>query len=164
MLRLVDRLRIWSRFGLVRDLSEFALRVLYLEVIANSPTARNLKFYPLSLYLAIIEGDLHFVADTFEVETCSGTKKQFTKLSTWELLNLKPDTVLDIPQMLNDKWGISPGFIEKALDRFNIQTIGKGALEERFNIKNPSRYMLSTTRHYSWPKGAGRLYFLCLIG
>ncbi|KAH8435161.1 uncharacterized protein LDX57_012790 [Aspergillus melleus] len=123
------------------------------EILVGEQLSRNLKFYPLSLSLAIQEGDLHFVAESFEIETCSGTMKQFTKLSTWELLNLKPDTILDIPQMLNDKWGISPTFIEDAMKKYNVQSIGKALLEQRFHIQKPIRYMLSTTRHYSWPKG-----------
>ncbi|KAI9373196.1 pyridoxal-dependent decarboxylase conserved domain protein [Aspergillus egyptiacus] len=115
--------------------------------------ARNLKFYPLSLRQAIKQGRLWFAAKDFYVRTCSGADKNFTDLSTWELLNLRPETVLDLPKMLNDKYGVSPTFVEEALDKYNIQSIGKDKLELAFQIEKPIRYFLTSTRHYSWPKG-----------
>ncbi|KAL4924073.1 uncharacterized protein BDV17DRAFT_295795 [Aspergillus undulatus] len=115
--------------------------------------ARNLMFYPLSLLLAIKEGQLQFAREDFPVKTCAGIEKNFADLSTWELLNLKAETVLDLPKMLYDRYGVSPTFIEQALDKYNIQTTSKGKLEEAFGIKKPCRYLLTNTRHYSWPKG-----------
>ncbi|KAL4967037.1 pyridoxal phosphate-dependent decarboxylase family protein [Aspergillus stella-maris] len=115
--------------------------------------ARNLKFYPLSLVLAIKEGQLQFARNDFVVKTCAGVEKNFADLSTWELLNLKPDTVLNLPKMLYDRFGVSPTFIEKALTPYNIQTTGKDYLEQAFQVKKPCRYLLTNTRHYSWPKG-----------
>ncbi|KAL5000011.1 pyridoxal-dependent decarboxylase conserved domain protein [Aspergillus recurvatus] len=115
--------------------------------------ARNLKFYPLSLFQAINEGELQFARDDFIVKTCVGAERNFAGLSTWELLNLKPETVLDLPKMLHDQYGVSPTFIEQALDKYNIQTTSKEKLEDAFQIKKPSRYLLTNTRHYSWPKG-----------
>lgn len=76
------------------------------------------------------------------------------QLSTWELLNLKPKDVLDIPDRLAQEHRISPKFMEKVLLEYSIQQIGKDVLEREFDIKSP-QYFLSTTRHYSWPKGAG---------
>jgi hypothetical protein len=89
------------------------------------------------------------------VETCKGEKKLFMKLDNWELLNLKPTDVLDIPQRLTREYGISPTFMEKVLAEYSIQETGKDVLEREFEMK-PAQYMLSTTRHYSWPKGAGK--------
>ncbi|THC87545.1 hypothetical protein EYZ11_013009 [Aspergillus tanneri] len=42
--------------------------------------ARNLKFYPLTLYLAMKEGPLTFIAEKFMVTTCRGEKKLFRDL------------------------------------------------------------------------------------
>ncbi|KAJ8112448.1 hypothetical protein ONZ43_g5395 [Nemania bipapillata] len=39
------------------------------------------------------------------------------------------------------------------MNKFTIQSTGKDVLEREFNVK-PCQYMLATTRHYSWPKGA----------
>ncbi|KAE8147892.1 pyridoxal-dependent decarboxylase conserved domain protein [Aspergillus avenaceus] len=115
--------------------------------------ARNLKFYPLSLYLAIKKGNLAFAAADFTVQACTGVTKRYMDLSTWELLNLKPGTVLDLAKQLSDQYDVSPTFIEDTMAEFNIQTLGKDVLEKEFGIDHPVRYLLSNTRHYSWPKG-----------
>ncbi|KAL4904298.1 hypothetical protein BDW74DRAFT_185623 [Aspergillus multicolor] len=115
--------------------------------------ARNLKFYPLSLHQAIKRGQLQFARKDFVVKTCTGTEKNFADLTTWELLNLRPETVLDLPKLLHDQYGVSPTYIEEAIDKYNIQTAGKAKLEEAYGIRKPARYLLTNTRHYSWPKG-----------
>lgn len=118
--------------------------------------ARNLKFYPLTLRRAIDEGKLHFVANDFKIHTCTGEEKLFKDLTTWELLNLRPSIVLDLPQLLNDNFGISPKFIEECLTPYSIQTTGKDVLERHFGIDKPIRYMIGKARHYSWPKAGGK--------
>ena len=98
----------------------------------------------------------------FVVENCKGDQKLFTNLSTWELLNLKPSTVLNIPTQLLDQYGISAVFLAEALKPHLIQTKGKDALEKQFftNI-NPGRHYITTTKHYSWPKGGGKTPTKC---
>lgn len=120
--------------------------------------ARNFKFYPLSLRMAMDKGELGFVADKFDVQTCQGDRKLLKDLSAWELLNLRPKTILDIPQYLNEQFGISPKYLEGVLDGYNIQTAGKDVLERHFGItpEKPIVYMLGKSRHYSWPKGGGK--------
>lgn len=116
---------------------------------------RNLKFYPFSLKRAIEKGQLGFLADVqppFTVETCKGEIKEFMKLTKHELQNLKPDTVLGLPTDLAKKYSISAAFLQDALKPYLIQTTGKGKLEELYGIK-PGRFMVSATKHYSWPKG-----------
>ena len=101
---------------------------------------------------------LAFVPKNFTVRTCQNELKEFRELSLWELLNLKPKTILDIPEQLHVKHQITPSFLQGALNDFNIQTRGKDALEQHFGIDSescaPTR-MVSSTRHYSWPKGGG---------
>lgn len=125
--------------------------------------ARNLKYYPLSLYLAIKKGKLQFLTGKFEIENCQGETKIFDEMTAWEPLNLRPDTVLSIPQHLYDHHNISNDFLDKVMVDYNIQNISKSQLEEDFletdvtnDVKFPFRYMVGKTRHYSWPKGAGK--------
>ncbi|KAI0466317.1 pyridoxal-dependent decarboxylase domain-containing protein [Xylaria cf. heliscus] len=116
--------------------------------------ARNLKFYPLSLRRAFDKGEaLEFLSDSFYAENCQGTRKLFSKLSTWELLNLRPSVILDLPDRLYQEHGISNKFLSDVMTKFTIQSTGKDVLEREFDVK-PCQYMLATTRHYSWPKGA----------
>ncbi|KAI0012591.1 pyridoxal-dependent decarboxylase domain-containing protein [Xylariaceae sp. FL0662B] len=123
--------------------------------------ARNLKFYPLSLWKAFKpREDLHFLSSSFHVETCQGEYKLFTNLSTRELLNMKPTDILDLPDRLYQEHGISNDFLSKVMHKFTIQSSGKDVLESEFRIAKPCQYMLANTRHYSWPKGAA----ICGVG
>ncbi|KAK4868382.1 hypothetical protein LT330_007104 [Penicillium expansum] len=115
--------------------------------------ARNLKFYPLTLYQAMKEGSLGFIADSFYVTTCVGEEKLFKNLGNWELLNLRPDVILGMGDALYEQYGITSKFLESALTPFSIQTTGKDVLEREFNLTKPTKYFLAQTRHYSWPKG-----------
>ncbi|KAJ2990730.1 hypothetical protein NUW58_g2807 [Xylaria curta] len=116
--------------------------------------ARNLKFYPLSLRQAFQKGQaLEFLSDSFYVENCQGVQKLFSELSTWELLNLRPSDILDLPDRLYQEHGISNDYLSGVMNKFTIQSTGKDMLERAFDVK-PCQYMLATTRHYSWPKGA----------
>ncbi|KAM7198694.1 Pyridoxal phosphate-dependent transferase [Naviculisporaceae sp. PSN 640] len=117
--------------------------------------ARNLKFYPLSVRKAMgdPDGPLRFVPDSFSVRTCQGRLKPFRELTTWELLNLKSKTILDIPEQLHEQFGITPTWLQEALDPYNIQTCGKDVLERHFKLEKPAVYFAPSTAHYSWPKG-----------
>ncbi|KAE8153195.1 PLP-dependent transferase [Aspergillus avenaceus] len=132
--------------------------------------ARNLKFYPLVLHKAIVGsadrdqaienqhengGPLYFIGDRFTVKV-DGHEKLYRELTNWELLNLPSDLILNIPQQLYDRFGISGKFLETVIDNYNVQTAGRRALEEQYGItqENSIQYFISKTRHYSWPKGA----------
>ncbi|RAK80268.1 pyridoxal phosphate-dependent decarboxylase family protein [Aspergillus fijiensis CBS 313.89] len=120
--------------------------------------ARNLKFYPLALHQAIVNGNLNFIADRFEVETCRGGAEKFARLATWDLLNLKPKTVLDLPDRLYREFGISSDYLKNALEPYNIQSAG--LLHEEtdethhfYRSLKAMKFIVSKTNHYSWPKG-----------
>ncbi|KAJ8095625.1 hypothetical protein PM082_023032 [Marasmius tenuissimus] len=119
--------------------------------------ARNLKYYPLSLKKAMYAGcPLAFAASTFAVTLCTGVSKNFFSCSTWELLNLTPTEVLDLPIRLSSQFGISQPTLDRILDPYNIQTIGKHQLDVDFGIDadHAPRYLLSKANHYSWLKSA----------
>ncbi|GLA33560.1 hypothetical protein AnigIFM63309_000390 [Aspergillus niger] len=106
-------------------------------------------------------GKLQFLAGKFTIENCQGESKVFDEMTAWELLNLRPDTVLGIPQRLYNHHNISNDFLDKVMVDYNIQNVSKSELEEEFletdvinDVKFPFRYMVGKTRHYSWPKGA----------
>ncbi|KAF7585398.1 hypothetical protein BBP40_011024 [Aspergillus hancockii] len=115
--------------------------------------ARNLKFYPLTLRMAMKEGPLGFIDETFRVTTCVGEEKLFKDLGVWELLNLRSDIILDMGDALYRQFGVTSKFLEETLAPFNIQTTGKDVLEHKFRSTKPTKYFLAQTRHYSWPKG-----------
>ncbi|KAK1235938.1 hypothetical protein PQX77_000825 [Marasmius sp. AFHP31] len=124
--------------------------------------ARNLKYYPLSLYNAMKPGGpLAFVANTFTTTLCTGKEKNFFSCSPWELLNLTPTEVVSLPERLSSKYGISQSKLDRILDPYSVQTVGKDKLdqdqiERGFEMK-PPQIMLSRSNHYSWPKGGAIL-------
>ncbi|EKG20154.1 Pyridoxal phosphate-dependent decarboxylase [Macrophomina phaseolina MS6] len=120
--------------------------------------ARNLKYYPLSIRKAL-DGPLDFISETFTVRTARNEEKLYKHLSTWELLNLRPQTILDIPDRLNRDYNISSKFLEDIMNEYGIQSRGKESLDRDFGIEKPAQYLLSNTKHYSWPKGGGEHHF-----
>jgi hypothetical protein len=127
--------------------------------------ARNLKFYPLSLRLAIISSKerpnlnhLQKIDPPLEVVLCTGKKKAFLDCSTWELLNLSPPTVAGLPEQLYATYGISTSYLQSVMQPWLVQTVGKDFLEKEYKITLPSQIFVGSTKHYSWPKGAGKLH------
>ncbi|PPR01984.1 hypothetical protein CVT24_011111 [Panaeolus cyanescens] len=118
--------------------------------------ARNLKFYPLALREAMMEGkELSFLSESFRIRKCNTSEEYlFSELSTWELLNLRSKDILDIPDRLHEAFGISAKFLEDSLRPYIIQTTGKDIVERRWGIEHPMQYLITSTKHYSWPKGA----------
>ncbi|CAG8526164.1 5966_t:CDS:2, partial [Racocetra persica] len=117
--------------------------------------SRNLKFYPLSLHLAIRpSAPLNHIAEKFHIELCNGKQKLFKDCNTWEILNLKTRTILDLPERLYKEHYISKEYLESVMYNYTIQTVGKDFLEKQFEISKPILYFVGITKHYSWPKSA----------
>lgn len=120
-------------------------------------TARNLKYYPLALHNAIMKKPnppLAFIASSFEITLCNKTKKKFALCDSWDLLNLTPTEVANIPTRLMQQYGISETVLGKILEPYSIQTVGKQALDLDHEITKPPQYLISSANHYSWPKSA----------
>jgi hypothetical protein len=95
----------------------------------------------------------------FEVETAQGPKQTFSELLTWELMSLKPSTVLEIPTRLHDEYSISPSFLRDALfKKYLVQFKGKEVLKEKYG-SNPGRFLISATKHYSSLRAAASRVF-----
>lgn len=78
----------------------------------------------------------------------------------WQLLNLPSYTILSIPSRLVRQYGISPRWLEENLGPYLMQTRGKEKLVRRYCERGDDGgyvepdYLIASTRHYSWPKGA----------
>lgn len=51
------------------------------------------------------EQPLEFLSKLLVVETCKGEPKLFSEMTHWELLNLKSNIILDIPDRLYQEFG-----------------------------------------------------------
>lgn len=78
------------------------------------------------------------------------------KTMTRDLLNLRPEVILDIPSRLSKEYGISPRFVDEEVGKYLLQTVGREALERRYAISRTPKVLISKMNHYSWPKGAGK--------
>lgn len=107
-----------------------------------------------------MDKELKFISDTFEVQTCVGKTKLLKDLTSWELLNLRVATVLEIPERLQQEYDISSTYLESVMKKYIIQSISKDVLMDRWKIKSQPVIFVPSTKHYSWPKGAGELLFL----
>jgi glutamate/tyrosine decarboxylase-like PLP-dependent enzyme len=90
---------------------------------------------------------------SLEVTLCDGRRKAFRHCTTWELLNLTPNEVLDLPGRLSSQFGIPIPRLENILAQYSIQSVGKAKLDLAFNITEPPQYLIGPTNHYSWAKG-----------
>jgi len=103
-----------------------------------------------------MKNELYFISSSFQVLSCTNVRKLFQDLTVWELLNLRVETVLGLPEAMYEQYGISPKYLQKVLETYSIQTIGREVLENEWRIRKPVQYIVSQTRHYSWPKGGGK--------
>ncbi|KAL0575884.1 hypothetical protein V5O48_006084 [Marasmius crinis-equi] len=125
--------------------------------------ARNLKYYPLSLHNAMTKPNalepppLDFAAKSFTVPLSNGDYKLFSLCTPWELLNLTPAVVVELPERLTEKYGISREKLDGILASYSIQTVGMERLNSDFGIKEAPQFLIGRANHYSWPKGAAIL-------
>lgn len=96
-----------------------------------------------------------YISSSFKVKLCDGTEKLFTDCDVWELLNLEPTTVLDLAPRLTSDYGISSDYAQSVMADYIIQTVTKEKLDNQYGIEKKPQYLVASTKHYSWPKGAG---------
>ncbi|KAI5888048.1 PLP-dependent transferase [Schizophyllum commune H4-8] len=117
--------------------------------------ARNLKFYPLSVHTALLRGPLKFISSDYSVVPAGSSEpKLFVDLDPWQLLNLPTRTILGIGDDLRRRYGITSEFLASALSPYLIQSRGKEGFLDAYKIKNAPQYLITSTKHYSWPKSA----------
>ncbi|MFN6514409.1 MAG: pyridoxal phosphate-dependent decarboxylase family protein [Nostoc sp. CreGUA01] len=134
-------------------------------------SARNLKFYPISIKEALLnDGNLVKVAEQIKINAYSPTSKTWTeqqliKLDTWQLLNLKVDDILALSTQIT-KQLVSQGVDESkastilsaALSKYSLQDLGIQEFSKRYlqEIASPV-FFVPGTKHYSFPKAAAIL-------
>ena len=122
-------------------------------------SARNLKFYPLSLRDALKAEPSLSAARDIEVSTCDGKRARLATLDAWSLLNLKVDDILALPERLTVEYGISSDTITKAMASHSLQHLGMQELFRRCGADVPASpvILVPATKHYSFPKAAAVL-------
>jgi glutamate/tyrosine decarboxylase-like PLP-dependent enzyme len=121
--------------------------------------ARNLKFYATSVKQALLNEAILKPAQGFQVKLLNGTPKQLTSLDSWTLLNLPIDEVLAIPKNIATQYNIKIEDVSSAIANYTVQNVGYHDILSKYlpDITNTPVSFASSTRHYSWPKGAAIL-------
>lgn len=121
-------------------------------------SARNLKYYPISVAEAIRQEPGLSSARNLTVTLADGTtSRRLLDLTTWERLNLTADTVLGLPSRMVDDYGVPKSALD-TIRNYSLQTLGyqKFAGLYLHGIGEPA-VLAPVTMHYSWPKAAALL-------
>ncbi|MEE4117967.1 MAG: pyridoxal-dependent decarboxylase [Paracoccaceae bacterium] len=122
--------------------------------------ARNLKYLPVALVLAIrTRADLAAARD-IRVTLVQGGMERLLDLDTWALLNLPVDEVIGLSPRMQKECGVTAEAIEAGLDDYSVQSLGLAAFQRTLldpHIRELPVVFAPSTAHYSWPKSAALL-------
>lgn len=121
--------------------------------------ARNLKFYPVSVKAAIQNEPVLKKATNFQVSLLDGKKVSLLALDDWTILNLPIEEVLAIPGNISKQFDIDGTTVSETIANYTVQNIGYHEILSKYApaIRGTPVSFCSSTRHYSWPKGAAIL-------
>jgi len=124
--------------------------------------ARNLKYYPFSFREGL--NNLNStVAGQFIVNLPSGNTKSLTQMTTWEMLNLSVDEVLNLFERAIDPdgdYGLNETDLNDAIDPWTLQNMGFMDFSAKFltdSTVGDGVILVPASKHYSLPKGAALL-------
>jgi glutamate/tyrosine decarboxylase-like PLP-dependent enzyme len=123
-------------------------------------SARNLKYFPVSVAAALRHESELKAARDIEVELSSGEKARLIDLDDWSLLNLDVDTILDLSIRMVRDHAITTHVLDDALANYILQNLGFPSFNERFlqdRRHHIPAILAPSTAHYSWPKAAALL-------
>ncbi|MET8546140.1 hypothetical protein ABZW03_36745 [Kitasatospora sp. NPDC004799] len=120
-------------------------------------SARNLTYQPVAIAEAIRrEPELADARDVV-VDLPDGTEHLLLDLTPWELVNLRPETVLGLPARVAEACGTEDKRLGIA-DKYTIQYLGYEAFRAFLGDDvAPGVILAPATMHYSWPKAAAVL-------
>ena len=135
-------------------------------------SARNLKFYPITLKAALEKEESLAAAKDISIPDLGDRKilRPLVSLSLWELLNLKGDDVLALPNRIAKEYGIDNDTLTEAVSKYSLQNLGIWDFSRRFleivddkSALEPNKigglpaFLVPGTKHYSWPKAGALL-------
>lgn len=119
--------------------------------------ARNLKFLPVALKVAIQFEESLKQAREVSVKTCEGTRSLLLDLTNWQLLNLPVDEVLGLVERIEHSTSVKAKDLRSAIDKYSVQNIGLVEVYRRYidhDFEALPIVCVPSTAHYSWPKTA----------
>jgi len=122
--------------------------------------ARNLKLYPLAIKAALLDNENRGLTAGRDlmVPLPTGGSERLVGLDVWQLLNLRADDVLAIPERLGSEFHIEPRLVSEAFGRVSLQALGLTEFSRRFLDRiGALRIFVSGSKHYSFPKAVALL-------
>ncbi|MCD9195140.1 pyridoxal phosphate-dependent decarboxylase family protein [Streptomyces albireticuli] len=120
-------------------------------------SARNLTYHPVAVAEAIRREAGLAAARDMTVPLPDGTERPLLELTPWQLVNLRPNTVLDLPTRLRNAYRLTDDQLN-LVDRYTIQHLGYDSFRRFLKDEvEPGVILASATMHYSWPKAAAVL-------
>lgn len=121
--------------------------------------ARNLKFYARSVKEALLKEAVFVNAKGFQVQLLNGSTVPLVSLDDWAIVNLPIDEVLAIPNNLSSQYNIDLTTVSNTIANYTVQNIGYHDMLSKYLpcITATPVSICTSTRHYSWPKGAAIL-------
>jgi glutamate/tyrosine decarboxylase-like PLP-dependent enzyme len=123
--------------------------------------ARNLKFYPPALLETAKQVEDAAPILGLRVRLLDGSEKKLADCTTWELLNLPIDEVIELPHRVVHEIGVTAGDLSAYMDPYTVSALGMpGAFREYIlggGLEHMPVVTAPSTNHYSWPKAAALL-------
>lgn len=114
--------------------------------------ARNVKYLPVALHWAAAE----LGREDVSIELPTGERESVTRLDLWQLLNIRPEAVLDaldrFREGLDDPLDAFMILSRHSLAGLGYQDFGRRLGEEFGDSFPPAVVLVPSTAHYSWEK------------
>ncbi|MFJ9447316.1 pyridoxal phosphate-dependent decarboxylase family protein [Kitasatospora sp. NPDC101235] len=120
-------------------------------------SSRNLTYHPVAVAEAIRREHDLTAARKLTVPLPDGTEHLLADLTPWQLVNLRPETVLDLPSRMRKEYGLTDTQLA-LVNKYTIQNLGYESF--RAYLKDevaPGVILAPATMHYSWPKAGAVL-------
>jgi vitellogenic carboxypeptidase-like protein len=122
--------------------------------------ARNLKFYPLSVWMLLKDNELpHKEEIVINVNYPEPAQVRLIDLTPWQLLNISGDQIVGLAQQIKDRCCPEKNMetISSWLHSYLIQNLGILGFNEKLSqhgmpIIKEMKAFVPATKHYSWPK------------
>jgi glutamate/tyrosine decarboxylase-like PLP-dependent enzyme len=120
-------------------------------------SARELKLLPFGIKEAL-ENEFSS-ANGLQVGLLDGSREDLKSLNTWQLLNLKTDDILSLPDEIAQHCGLmTPDVWEILSKKYSLNALGMIGFGRKYlSDINPPVYIVPSTKHYSLSKGAAIL-------
>lgn len=121
-------------------------------------SARNLRYYPISIARAIEREPALERAEHIEVSTPGGRRRRLLDLDAWQLVNLKVDEVLGLGARMVAECGIPRDALAR-ITPYTLQAMGYEDFAREYlgDEVGPPAVLGPVNWHYSWPKAAALL-------